>query len=231
MALMSIRDFGDLSLNEMREEFSRAAASIARNAYNRIRDTDAELYKALWGDRVTAKGLEKELLDQAQENERARYISAYQQLINKYSNAYTVENRDQTVSLAKKIFTGSSSVEAVRKLKQQQKYLEDPKIKGILKTPGSNEGDDDTVMSDLILQYVSNDYKLAQAAGMSTAEVALMEKDFSSAADFKNFLLERIARQEGELEKLSYSGEEAKQNSNNKEINISKADFNKIWGF
>lgn len=211
MALMSIRDFGDLSLSEMRDEFSRAAASIARNAYNRTRDTDAGLYQALWGDRVTAKGLEKELLDQAQENERARYISAYQQLINKYSNAYTVENRDQTVELAKKVFIGSSSVEAVRKLRQQQKYLEDPKVKGILKTPGSNEGDDDTVMSDLILQYVSNDYKLAQAAGMSTAEVALLEKDFASAADFKNFLLERIALQEEELEEVKTSKVKAKK--------------------
>lgn len=211
MALMSIRDFGDLSLSEMREEFSRAAASIARNAYNRTRDTDAGLYQALWGDRVTAKGLEKELLDQAQENERARYISAYQQLINKYSNAYTVENRDQTVELAKKVFIGSSSVEAVRKLRQQQKYLEDPKVKGILKTPGSNEGDDDTVMSDLILQYVSNDYKLAQAAGMSTAEVALLEKDFASAADFKNFLLERIALQKEELEEVKTSKVKAKK--------------------
>ena len=226
---MSIRDFGDLSLSEMREEFSRAAASIARNAYNRTRDTDAGLYQALWGDRVTAKGLEKELLDQAQENERTRYISAYQQLINKYSNAYTVENRDQTVALAKKVFTGSSSVEAVRKLRQQQKYLEDPKVKGILKTPGSNEGDDDTVMSDLILQYVSNDYKLAQAAGMSTAEVALLEKDFASAADFKNFLLERIALQEGELEEVKNNANA--RTLNEKEVNISKAEFNKIWGF
>lgn len=66
-------------------------------------------------------------------------------------------------------------------------------------------------MSDLILQYVSNDYKLAQAAGMSTAEVALLEKDFASAADFKNFLLERIALQEEELEEVKTSKVKAKK--------------------
>lgn len=196
MTLMTLRDFRDLSLAEMRLEFSRATTAIARNAYNRTRDTDSDVYKALWGERKTAKQIEKELLDAAEENEKMRYIEAYNNLINKYGDSFTIESRDKVVNAAIKMFPGNTVAQAIKKLKEQDKYLNDPEIRKILKMDNT---EDDSVMSDLIREYVSIDYELFKSSGMNTVELAAKEKEYSSSAEFKNYLLSEINRKKAEL--------------------------------
>lgn len=202
MALMSDRDFGDLSLNEMRDEFRRAADNISRNAYNRTRDTDPVLFEALWGGKVTTKGLEKELLDMSQENERVRYMNAYRHLGEKYGTAFTIESKNETIKFAKDLFKIDDEVKAVQKLRERERYLKDPKIRTLLKSGDEKETDEDVSISDLILQYVSNDYKLAEATGKTSHDLAILESSFSSHEAFKNFLMDRILMQESSIKLL-----------------------------
>ena len=209
MAFMNIRKYGTLSLEDMRNEFSRAATQVSKLAYARTKDTSPEIYRLLWGDRLTAKQLEKSVLDSTVENERMRYITAYGKLKNTYGNKYTLESKESQINFAKSMFPGAPEAVALKKLRETEKYLKDPEIAKIRKKAGYSE-EDSLSTSDLVRMYISMDDGLMEESGLTAAELSALERSMPSAQDFRLHLMKLIVDKKKEALKNYYMSQEDK---------------------
>ena len=188
LKIYTIQELSTLSLKEIKDIYSQLARAYAKRLYARSKETNKELFNALYGDRLTAKEMEKEFLAK-EENEKWRYINAYDNMVNTYGReGFTSKAQVARISFAQMRYPHVSAAKAVNLLNRETKVAKSGKLIDELNKMGYQANLDD--ISDLVQLYVQLDPMDSE----SFSSLGVREHNFSSEAEFRTWLLEELEK-------------------------------------
>lgn len=124
--LLSVQELNEMSLSEVKKAFNKLLQTYSRRMYEREKE-NAELSREIYGPRLTAGQLEKDLMREIQSDlEKNRYIAAYQSLVSRMGGAEggTKKSMGSYISTARAAYQGThfkeapSDIEAIRNFKR-----------------------------------------------------------------------------------------------------------------